>query len=287
MVGLVGRGGVGRGTAEVATRCSPGLSSQPLSRHGAVTMVVLDRADRLPETGRPHGARLVRELLAQDRAARHRSSAQSPSRRARGGGRGRAARPHPRGGSPGGQPRVRVWKRTWYAPRRTSPAPRGGGDPRRIDKDASERLTAGGSPARRGSTWWPTPPHAASGCGPGAARAGSPPGGSAGSARPPSSGYIETHEPGTQTQGAPRLPAAHGTAAQKASATPRCVVSRTRSPRRCRGSRGVAASAVPPGVTRSGCPTPWTRPWRAPRPPHARPRGGGSCSTSCSGWRWP
>ena len=104
---------------------------QPLSRHGAVTMVVLNQADRLAERDVPTVLGSLRELLAQDGLPATGSSAPVAvsARTGEGVDALRAAG-------------ARLEADVVHAAQNLARAA-GEGDPHGIDKDASERLTAG------------------------------------------------------------------------------------------------------------------------------------------------
>ena len=115
---------------------------QPLSRHGAVTMVVLNQADRLAERDVPTVLGSLRELLAQDGLPATGSSAPvAVSARTGEGVDALRARIHEvaAGRAAAG---ARLEADVVHAAQHLARAA-GEGDPHGIDKDASERLTAG------------------------------------------------------------------------------------------------------------------------------------------------
>ena len=115
---------------------------QPLSRHGAVTMVVLNHADRLAERDVPTVLGSLRELLAQDGLPATGPSAPAAVSARTGEGVGALrTRIHEvaAGRAAAG---ARLEADVVHAAQDLAHAA-GEGDPRGIDKDASERLTAG------------------------------------------------------------------------------------------------------------------------------------------------
>ena len=115
---------------------------QPLSRHGAVTMVVLNQADRLAERDVPTVLGSLRELLAQDGLPATGSSAPvAVSARTGEGVDALRARIHEvaAGRAAAG---ARLEADVVHAAQDLARAA-GEGDPHGIDKNASERLTAG------------------------------------------------------------------------------------------------------------------------------------------------
>ncbi|WP_423445968.1 GTPase [Kocuria sp. KSNUG] len=115
---------------------------QPLSRHGAVTMVVLNQADRLAERDVPTVLGSLRELLAQDGLpATGPSAPAAVSARTGEGVDALRTRIHEvaAGRAAAG---ARLEADVVHAAQHLAHAA-GEGDPRGIDKDASERLTAG------------------------------------------------------------------------------------------------------------------------------------------------
>ena len=115
---------------------------QPLSRHGAVTMVVLNQADRLAERDVPTVLGSLRELLAQDGLPATGSSAPAAVSARTGEGVGALrTRIHEvaAGRAAAG---ARLEADVVHAAQNLARAA-GEGDPHGIDKDASERLTAG------------------------------------------------------------------------------------------------------------------------------------------------
>ena len=115
---------------------------QPLSRHGAVTMVVLNQADRLAERDVPTVLGSLRELLAQDGLPATGSSAPvAVSARTGEGVDALRARIHEvaAGRAAAG---ARLEADVVHAAQNLARAA-GEGDPHGIDKNASERLTAG------------------------------------------------------------------------------------------------------------------------------------------------